>query len=653
MRKDNDALRQSLIRVAQGLNEIVGSLPDNERKSCDGVISALNRSVIPQLSSDWPLIVALTGGGSAGKSTLFNFLVGEQVSASDPTAGYTRRMVAAIHPNVAADKQKMEMLFERFCANATPRKLSKSEEALEPGDPVYVECPKVPEHLVLVDTPDFNVGDEKGFFNRDAAKKILDVADVVLYVVTNTTYNNKIDTDFVRKVLSEIGTRKVALLYRFSPVYDDDMVRAHMTVALSNLYPDERMGKDACIGIWRIDESNEVAAGKRDPEIRPINGGAPLAEVLAALDPTKTRTDVMRGVIDGSLRHADMWIQESETEALKYVAYRDSLKFLTSVACRECLKVTPQREVLRIFMEEWENAQNWFVRNGHWLSRTTLKATRKVKGFFSKKQGLSTDNDPSFAETFRTEFLKGIQRLRKEMQSHCVRFDFPKKQPDMHCLFKALETLANKFPDSYRLVNADPKREDGYYAAEVVRPAGLDIDTGNGRSVDKWLNDVCTKAVEIVGETESLRPDVKNLVRSVREKMTIWQKLKEGSLASLDSLAVVGGVAYVVATGDAFTGGTLMSMFGWGDLVAIPALSTYIATKVKIDKNIVEKQMSRLFTTWAKEKVARVRPILEDEITGRDREACDKTAKRLEGALGGLKSALADAHQQADVVFDN
>ena len=96
-----------------------------------------------------------------------------------------------------------------------------------------------------------------------------------------------------------------------------------------------------------------------------------------------------------------------------------------------------------------------------------------------------------------------------------------------------------------------------------------------------------------------------------------------------------------------------MSMFGWGDLVAIPALSTYIATKVKIDKNIVEKQMSRLFTTWAKEKVARVRPILEDEITGRDIDVCDKTAKRLEGALGGLKSALADAHQQADVVFDN
>jgi hypothetical protein len=152
-----------------------------------------------------------------------------------------------------------------------------------------------------------------------------------------------------------------------------------------------------------------------------------------------------------------------------------------------------------------------------------------------------------------------------------------------------LGTLANRFPDCYRLAKADPKREDGNCVAEVVRPAGLDIGTGNGRSVDKWLDEVCARAVAIVGETESLRPDVKNLVRSVREKMTIWQKAKEWSLASLDSLAVVGGVTYVVATGDAFTGGTLMSMFGLNDLVAIPALGAFIAVNAKIDTKTVEE----------------------------------------------------------------
>lgn len=653
MRNDNDALRQSLIRVAQGLNDIAGSLPDKERESCAGVISTLNRSVIPQLSSDWPLIVALTGGGSAGKSTLFNFLVGEQVSASDPTAGYTKRMVAAINPKVVANKQKMELLFERFRENARPLKLSKPEEALGKGNPVYVECPKIPEHLVLVDTPDFNIGDEKGFFNRDAAKEILDVADVVLYVVTNTTYNNKIDTDFVRKVLSEIGTRKVALLYRFSPVYNDDKVREHMTVALSNLYLDERKAKEACIGIWRIDESNEVAAGKRDPEIRPINGGAPLAEVLAALDPTKTRTDVMRGVIDDSLRHADKWIQEAEIETLKYVVYRDSLKFLTSVACKNSLELAPQRDVIKLFEEEWENAQPWMVRNGHWLSRTVRKTAKKVVGMFRKDGAPSNDDGQGFSESVRSKFLDNAQKLRNDRDAPCVRFEFPKNSPDMQRLVEALRTIVRKFPDDYSLEDKNPKREDGNYAVKVSRPAVVDGGGNTKSSVRELFEDMSAKAVKFVGETESLRPDVRNLVLGFREKMTRWQSIKEWFSASLDTVAVGVGVTYVVATGDAFTGGTLMSMFGLNDLVAIPALSAFIAANAKVDKKTVEEQMNRLFTVWANGKVDKIRSIFEDGISGRDIKSCDKTAKRLEGALGGLKSALADAHQQADVVFDN
>lgn len=652
MRKDNDALRQSLIRVAQGLNEIVGSLPDNERKSCDGVISALNRSVIPQLSSDCPIIVAVTGGGSTGKSTIFNFLAGKEISASDPRAGYTKRMVAAIHPKVADDTKKMALLFERFRKDAKPQELSKPEEALEKGEPVYDKCESIPEHLVLVDTPDFDTGTREGFTNRDAAKEILDVADVVLYVATNATYNNKSSTDFIRSVLSEIGVRKVALLYRFSPVYDDDMVRDHMTVLLSNLYPDKRMAKEACIGIWRIDESNEVAAGKRDPEIRPINGGAPLAEVLAALDPTKTRTDVMRGVIDDSLRHADLWIQESETEALKYVAYRDSLDFLTIAASEGCLKETPQRDIIKLFVEEWEKAQPWFVRNGHWLSRTTLKVTRKVIGVFRKDQEPSNGAEPSFAESFRTEFLKSVQKLQSDRESPCARFDFPKKNPNLQYAVKALRMLAKKFPDDYSLVDVDSQRKDGNYTAKVSRPAALDAADGLSQPVGELLESMGERVLEIVGETESFRPDVKELVRSFRENMTKWQSVKEWSSASLDTIAIVGTLSYVAVTGDAFTGGTLMSMFGLNDLVVIPALSAFIAANCNIDKKIVDRQTSGPLTAWRNGKRAKILEILKGEITGRDIDVCDKTAKRLDGALDGLKSALADAHQQVDVVFD-
>ena len=649
MRQDNVALRQSLIRVSQGLNDIASSLPDNERELCAGVISTLNRSVIPQLSSDCPILVAVTGGGSTGKSTLFNFLAGAKVSASNPIAGYTRRMVAAIHPNVVADKQKMELLFERFRANSRPRALSKPEEALEPGDPVYVECPNVPEHLVLVDTPDFNTGDREGFYNRDAAKEILDVADVVLYVATNTTYNNKSETDFVRSALSEIGVRKVAFLYRISPVYDDGIVRDQMILALSNLYPDERTAKEDCIGIWRIDESNEVAAGRCDPEIRPINGGVPLADVLAALDPTKTRTDVMRGAIEDSLRHADKWIQETETEALKYEAYRDALRFLTSKASDGCLMKTPQRDIAKLFVEEWERAQPKFVRTGHWLSRTT----RKVIGSFRRGREPSNRCVPGFAESVVTEILESVRKLQMDCGTPCVQFCFSKKHPELQDAVKALRTLAREFPDGYSLDDADSRQNDGDFAVKVSRPTVLDAEDRMEQPIRESLERISTRIQEIVGETESFRQDARNIVRRFREEMTTWQSVAEWSSASLETIALVGTLSYVVATGDAFTGGTLISMFGLNDLVAIPALSAFIAAKCKIDKKIVDKQTSGPLKVWLDGKKAKILEILTAEITGRDIAACDETAERLNGALGELKSALADARKQFGVVFDN
>ena len=202
-REYTEQLRQSLVQLSAGLSVISASLPEQEREKCNGIVSQLNRSIIPQLEADCPLLIAVTGGGSTGKSTIFNSLAGKKASAAHPRAGFTRRMVAAIHPKVVADERKMALLFERFRANARPRKLEAANEALQPRDPVYVECPDVPEHLVLIDTPDFDVGTREGFTNRASAKEILDVADAILYIATNATYNNKANTDFVREILPE------------------------------------------------------------------------------------------------------------------------------------------------------------------------------------------------------------------------------------------------------------------------------------------------------------------------------------------------------------------------------------------------------------------------------------------------------------------
>lgn len=652
-REHTEHLRQNLIQLAAGLSSISQSLLGQEHEKCDSIVSQLNRSVIPQLEADCPLLIAVTGGGSTGKSTLFNALAGKKVSAANPTAGFTRRMVAAIHPKVVADERKMALLFERFRANARPRKLESADEALQPGEPVYVECPDVPEHLVLIDTPDFDVGTREGFTNRASAKEILDVADAILYIATNAIYNNKANTDFVRGILSEVGLRKVALLYRVLPAYGDDIVREHMGVLLSNLYPDERTAKESCIGIWRVDESNDVATGVREPEIRPLSDGIPLVEALAALDPTKTRANVMWTTIEDALDCADRWMGEGEAEVLKFEAYRDALRFQTSSACMECIKHPPQRDILRLFAEEWERAQPWAVRKGHWLSRTSINAWRlAVKAFKKKEQ--TQEKELDFRTEFRKTFLKNAEILQNSKEPPCCRIKFPRSDRDMQRLVEILRKLAQENPDKYSIVedvrDTGEKREE-VYSAMVSRPQLSICANQEGLSSGAVLSRMVDEVADIMGETESVRPEIRNLVLSIREGMSFWDSVKEWLFSSLDTVAVIGSLSYVVATGDAFTSGTVLSMFGLNDLVAVPALGAFIAANGNIDKKAAERQSRALFTTWATGKAPDIRAILERGITGADIAACDERCNRLNDTLEKLGKAIQNARIHGNEVF--
>jgi hypothetical protein len=649
MNTEKELLQQSLIRISAGLSALSGALRGPDRKTCGDMVSLLDRSIIPQLAADCPLLVAVTGGGSTGKSTIFNLLAGEKASAADPKAGFTRRMVAAIHPNVASDTRKMELLFERFRANAHPRRLENPDEALSPGDPVYVECPDIPEHLVYVDTPDFDTGTREGFTNRAAAKEILDVADVILYIATNATYNNKSSTDFVRSVLSEVGLRKVALLYRFSPVYPDEMVREHMDVLLANLYPDEPTARGACIGIWRIDESNEVAAGIRDPQIRPLTGGIPLANVLADIDPTKTRMKVLQSAIIDTSRHTHKWIEDIETMVQRYEVYGDALRFLTSDTCLKCTRLAPQKDILKLFDDEWKRAQPRFVRCGRWLTQSSAKFATQVKGIFTKKT--KTDTSPSFEETFRKSFLENTRNLQKDLTLPKVCFDFPKTGRDLQKLAKLLHSLADNNPGDYSIKDMNPNKKVGNYTATVSRPEMPTHDGPGTVSAGDALSRMAVQAAAVMGDTESIRPEIRKFVSKIRGEMTFWQSAKEGFSASLESLAVVGAVLYVVGTGDLVSGGTVLSLFGWNDLIAVPALGAFIATKTGIDKKVLETQMSKLFTEWATEKVPKILSILEKGITGEDIAFCDESSKRLSSGLENLKTALAEAREHASAIF--
>ncbi|MGD9366888.1 MAG: hypothetical protein PVH87_14395, partial [Desulfobacteraceae bacterium] len=77
-------LRQNLPRAAEALNVDLGeNFPHWHR--------TLDRKLLPRFQHDMPLVAAICGGGSTGKSTLFNALIGQPVSPVGGRAGLNRR----------------------------------------------------------------------------------------------------------------------------------------------------------------------------------------------------------------------------------------------------------------------------------------------------------------------------------------------------------------------------------------------------------------------------------------------------------------------------------------------------------------------------------------------------------------------------------
>ena len=64
---------QCFHRIAEAAETLLPLLLEDEQKQVQNSIELLRRKVIPLIHHECPLLVAVTGGGSVGKSTLFRF----------------------------------------------------------------------------------------------------------------------------------------------------------------------------------------------------------------------------------------------------------------------------------------------------------------------------------------------------------------------------------------------------------------------------------------------------------------------------------------------------------------------------------------------------------------------------------------------------
>ncbi|MBP3223452.1 MAG: 50S ribosome-binding GTPase [Actinomycetaceae bacterium] len=130
------------------------------------LVTQLKTRILPHLLvQTLPAVVVLGGSSGAGKSTLFNTIIGEEVSPASVLRPTTRTPYIAVHPQ---DKAAMA-----------------GHSLLSMGNVVYPEN-SIP-GLVIVDAPDLDSVDAK---NRELARRLLDAADIWLFVTTSARYGD-------------------------------------------------------------------------------------------------------------------------------------------------------------------------------------------------------------------------------------------------------------------------------------------------------------------------------------------------------------------------------------------------------------------------------------------------------------------------------
>lgn len=159
--------------------------------------------------ADAPPVVVIAGGTNVGKSTVFNWVVGEAVASSSPLARHTKAPTVFVHAAEVAALQDGAFLpaYRRTTMHAP------TDAAREPEQGVTSYFLKTHERddvrgVVLIDSPDI---DSTHVNNRAVAEDLLFLADAVVFVSTPEKYNDELCVRYLRQA-TELSKALVCVL---------------------------------------------------------------------------------------------------------------------------------------------------------------------------------------------------------------------------------------------------------------------------------------------------------------------------------------------------------------------------------------------------------------------------------------------------------
>ncbi|HUM10343.1 MAG TPA: GTPase [Myxococcaceae bacterium] len=380
---DTHTLVPALRDVATATDRLPEAADPVTRALARRVRTRILRDLLPRLGSEAPLLlVAVAGPNNVGKSTLFNTLVGAQLSPARAEGGLTQQCLAAATPETASGPGR-EALSARYDVVLLPP--GARAPVTEPGPPgrlFLTSTATLPAGLVLVDTPDF---DSVVRENRLRSEALLVTVDVVVFVVSRHTYQNAALVDVVQQAVGR--GRPWVVVYNEAP--ELETVRAHLDKLAADVGAPP-------FARYRSPHDPEVEAGRRGLAIDSVDGGPALAELLG--DPQRGAALRSRAR-SAALRDAAAELRGLATQVGGLASEPERLRTrirhgLAEVGARAALRAVPADVLVEAFRDELDArspVHRWIRRPFRGLAAVLGAVGRKLRASFSPPQPEALD----------------------------------------------------------------------------------------------------------------------------------------------------------------------------------------------------------------------------------------------------------------------
>ncbi|MFC1857801.1 hypothetical protein ACFL9U_07190 [Thermodesulfobacteriota bacterium] len=587
------------------------------------LVNIIDKKLIPRFSPDSPLIAAICGGGSSGKSSLFNALVGGNISPVGGYAGINRRVLVGAGEDCLKQKDFLTALFEPFgCA---PEPLKDIKDLTVPGSPLYLSERSIPANLVLMDTPDFDTGSKGVYINRDLARQALEASDILVYIFTNSNYNNRDNTDFISQMLTGIGMRKCFLVYRVYPSFREQEVVDHAMTVGRNLYG--REAETHILGIYRADEDNTVAAGQRLMELRPVrNQDQSLISALQGIDHRRQRIELVSSILSDTVDLTTDILKHTEISLAELRLYRDALQTAQSHCVHEALQHFPMDLVVKRFAEIWLSTDPPHIKAMRKLGSIVEFPVKMIAGTIKwAKEQMRTEKSAEasriFKDTVEEDLVSALHHLHIKAIDPVISVTAFSKDPIAQNMRETIEKIrASKGNSSKETPNFEGSDATGFLTFSIEAHPVVTNEQQKLRDQD-WrtiLKTILSQKETIFNITEAIDVELSALVDDFRGKMDLWARISQTFSAFMNVLPATAAVTYILATGDP-VGATgikvkLAGLFGIKDLYALVAIPATTGLK-KADQKQLEVLLGPIAKAWLDNKLNAVQELFEQMIT--------------------------------------